>query len=221
MKEDKKKKGWKAFVDRHYGEELAPNKWRKPLKIAGDLGAATIGTIGGTLPKNLGLFLGIGLIITGRLANDKTGLLSIAGSSMLGYSVAMAKENSQAEQTVDGVTSSTVTEGIKAKFSRLKENWLHATYLNKVLGEKAPSEETTEESDQSVGAVDLSELNQIDRKVEESSVNAEIRRAINQEKEPLLVAFEDEFEEKENEPIELHLLKNSDDEFDHFAMATM
>lgn len=239
MKKDKKKnekiEGLKAFINKHYiltkeDKGFEPSAIREPLKVATDIGAVGVGTVGGLLPNKVGLFLGLGLLITGRLMKDKTGLLGIVGSSMIGYSVAMAKESSESEETISGLTLGAVKEDVKAKFSRLKENWLHATYLNKIMGDKDQGEESTENTDESIGSIgasDLSALDEIERVVEESVVNTAIKSIQEQEDEdqPLFVDFKDDFESdfetEENQPIEMEQINGFDDEFDHYTMATM
>lgn len=226
MKKDKKKKGekgLKAFIDKHYGEDLKPNKIRMPLKIGADVLSAGTGTaIAAGIGKG-SFFLGAGLVVIGRLVNDKTGLLAILGSSIVGYSVAMGKENSDnGEEDLSGVTLGSVQEGIKARFSRLKENWLHATYLNKVVGESDTEDQENESSDESVGAIDLSTLDQFEKMVEESAVKSEAKRIQNEDQKTLLEEFNDHSLEDQTKLYESDSEVFSEEgNFDPLSMATI
>ncbi len=107
---------------------------------------------------------------------------------MVGYAVASA---GQSTETVDGLA------GAKEQLKALKNNWMRATHLDKVMGTdeaeadeaaaepaasapEQPAEQPAEQTAETVGAIgnasDLSELNVIESKVEESAINQETKK---------------------------------------------
>lgn len=119
--------------------------------------------------------LGLLLIGTGHYFGDKTGLLRITGAACIGYGIAKAKENraSASAAVVEGITLGSIATGAKERLIDLKDNWLKATFLDKLIGPKTDA--TTQ--DAPVGAIDLTELDAFETLNKEAAVKYELKKA--------------------------------------------
>ncbi len=191
----KKKKNKKKNIIKKYNDARA----KKNLKVTGmktgvDLVAGVgVGTLAGSALGSLSPFIGILLMGIGHFAGDESGVIRLTGASMAAYGLASAVENRNIAQatTVNGISLGSVTEGTKTRLLKLKENWKHAFYLDKIGGKK-----TDVSAEKAFGAIDMEALDNLEAMVKRSAVQYEADR-ITQEDNSLLelnnpTVFEDE-----------------------------
>lgn len=142
--------------------------------------AAVAGGGAGALLGIWSPLLGLLLLGTGHYLGDRTGLLRITGAACIGYGIAKAKENRAAvtAATVEGITLGSLATGAKERLIDLKDNWLQATFLDKLVGKKTevPVDETA------VGAIDLTELDAFENLNKEAAVKYELKKAQEEER---------------------------------------
>lgn len=144
--------------------------------VTAAVGGCGVGALLGVWSPLLGLLL----LGTGHYFGDKTGLLRITGAACIGYGIAKAKENraSASAATVEGITLGSLATGAKERLIDLKDNWLQATFLDKLISKKS---ETPGVEETPVGAIDLSELDVFENLNKESAVKYEIKKAQKEE----------------------------------------
>lgn len=130
----------------------------KLIRSGVDVGGALAGgLLGAAIGKNAAL-LGLGVLVTGSFVMDKTGLCKTVGSGMLIYGVSKFLQESGAT-SVQGLS---VTEGVKARLSKYKDELMSAFYLDKIFKKKSSgtsgSAARAIEDDDSVDGLDLSAL---------------------------------------------------------------
>ncbi len=177
-KDKKEKKNGKKNVLRRYNEADAKGGVKiTAMKTGVDLLLGVgVGTGLGAVSGIFSPLLGFILIGVGHYFGDKSGVLRMAGASAFTYGVARAIENraSASAASVEGISFGAVTEGVKGRLVNLKDNWMHALYIDKLIGAYSTTTEKPEET--SMGAIDVSVLdvfNDINRK---SAINREMRR---------------------------------------------
>lgn len=190
MEKDKKKKK-KNMLTRYNDAEAKGSVKFTAIKTGVDVVAGSV--VGGGLGALFGIWspiLGLILIGAGHALGDKSGVLRVAGAATMAYGIAKAVENRSAttEASVNGVSLGSLADGAKGRLINFKDNWLKATFLDKLVSKK---EESTEEGDPTIGAIDLSELDIIDSMVEDSAINFEMQNIANED------SFEDEDEDEE------------------------
>ncbi|MBI3133639.1 MAG: hypothetical protein HYZ14_03090 [Bacteroidetes bacterium] len=171
-------KGKKMYE--RYVEDSKGKVGHSAIKMVVEGASATVAGAGaGALFGVWSPLLGLLLIGTGHYFGDKTGLLRITGAACIGYGIAKAKENraSASAAVVEGITLGAIATGAKERLIDLKDNWLKATFLDKLIGPKtdAPAE------DAPVGAIDLTELDAFETLNKEAAVKYELKKAQQEE----------------------------------------
>lgn len=234
MKRNKKKKGnlLKRYNDA--GVRTSNNKINGKvvaLKSGVDLGVSTLGAGLGALGGIFSPIAGVALILAGHFLNDKSGILRMAGAATMAYGIAKAADNRMASQnqSVNGISLGSVTEGAKNRLINFKDNWLQAFYIDKLTGSK---KESLPAEDQTIGAIDLSSLDVFEEMNKESAINFELSQRGEQvsfeeedefeeemEMEDAEDFFEEEFEDQESEDLEgLSYAIMDEDEIDFSIM---
>ena len=234
MKRNKKKKGnlLKRYNDA--GVRTSNNKINGKvlaLKSGVDLGVSTLGAGLGALGGIFSPIAGVALILAGHFLNDKSGILRMAGAATMAYGIAKAADNRMASQnqSVNGISLGSVTEGAKNRLINFKDNWLQAFYIDKLTGSK---KESLPAEDQTIGAIDLSSLDVFEEMNKESAINFELSQRGEQESfeeeeefeeememEDAEDFFEEEFEDQESEGLEgLSYAIMDEDEIDFSIM---
>lgn len=153
---------------------------KRVVQTAKHTGIGLVGVAGGTgAAAGLGKFspiLGLILLGAGYFLGGKWQVLSVAGAATLGYGIAKSQDNRN-EQTV------------KDRLVTFKNDWLHAFFIDKLTKKSDTSDET-------IGAIDLSELDDLERKIEESAIKYQMRQMENE-------ALADSFEAEEIESNDL------------------
>jgi len=194
MKKEKKNK--KNLLQRYNDADAKKNVKYTAMKSGVDL------VVGSSAGAGLGALLGIWsplagflMIGAGHYFGDKSGVLRVAGAATIAYGIAKAAENRAAteEASVNGISLGSLAEGAKGRLINFKDNWLKAFYLDKLTGKK--KEETIEDSDVTVGAIDLSDLDMFEDMTKETAVKFELQRLKNEDS--FDVEEEEEFEDEE------------------------
>jgi len=166
-------------------------------KTGVDLLAATAG---GGVGAAFGYWsVAAGFLITGlgHFVGDKTGLIKTFGLSAMVYGAAKGYENSQAaaQNSMNGISIGSVTDGVKTRMIDFKDNLIHAFYLGNLIKDKEPSSGDPTE----IGSVNLDELDIYDdfadQQIEQQALNEERRLEILNDVEP----FEQEIDEEPDE----------------------
>lgn len=164
----KRKKKEKKIIQRYINANAKKNIKVSALKTGVDMvGGVGIGTLLGAVFGVWSPIIGLLTMGTGHALGDKTGIIRVAGASMSAYGLATAIENRTKTSTVEGVSLTGTADGIKNRFSKLLDNWKHTLYLDKVMPPK--QKETFAGIIEGLGNLDLSELDILERKIENSS----------------------------------------------------
>lgn len=166
----KRKKKGKKLIQRFNDANAKKNAKVSALKTGVDLvGGVGLGTLLGSVFGVWSPIIGLLAIGTGHALGDQTGIIRIAGASMSAYGLANAIENRNASQasTIEGVSLAGTADGVKNRISKLMDNWKHALYVDKILTSKEKEVITT--AIEGLGNLDVSELDALERIVENSS----------------------------------------------------
>lgn len=143
-------------------------------------------------------WVGGGLILLSNFLDDRTGLLSVFGSSMFSWGIAKAIENRNAseDETVNGLG---FTDGAKRRLIDFKDNFIKAFYIDKLMKSDNSESGSDSESDQSVGAIDLSSLDVFDEMSKESAINFEVRKARQEMESDSMDLLDEDFDEESSD----------------------
>ncbi|GAB5417609.1 MAG: hypothetical protein Crog4KO_25940 [Crocinitomicaceae bacterium] len=120
-------------------------------------GAVAGGGLGALVGGKKAFWGGLGTIILGHLIGDKGRIVQSLGVGAAAYGLASVNPfDSNTQQPVNG-TLGAADQGIKERLTTFKDNLLHATFLDKLIGEKSKNEDPNSE-DASIGSIDVSEL---------------------------------------------------------------
>lgn len=171
-KNKSKKKG--NLIERYNKTETKKKVVPSMMKMGVDFAGVAAGAFGGSVFGILSPFIGILTMGIGHFAGDKTGLTRIAGAAMTAYGLATAKENRDAANatTVSGVSLSSMTQAAKERVKKLGDNWLYAFYVDKLVKKK----DSTITDEQTVGAIDLSALDEFEKLAKEAAIKHEVRQ---------------------------------------------
>lgn len=132
----------KGIIQRYIGADGKKNIGVSAMKS----GVETLGAVGGGFAGAVAgvasPFLGFGLILTGHLIGDKTGLLKVAGAGMIGYGIANAMTNRSDARSASVNGLGAVSGNVKQRMVDFKDNLMQAFYLDKVF-KKAGSSSST------------------------------------------------------------------------------
>lgn len=162
-KEEKKlAKKYKAMIAKgNYGNTAV--KTGIDLILGATLGAG-IGATTGRLAIPVGLLL----IAGSHFFEEDTGVVRTTGSAAIAYGIAkaIANQNLAENEAVNGFTLAGETSKAKVRLESFKDELFAAFFINKLLKEK---KQTNSSTDQSVGSIDLSDLDFIERQLEEQA----------------------------------------------------
>ena len=143
-------------------EKKLPIK-KRLIDTAKKTGIGTLGVVGGTgVAAGFGKwspFLGFVMMGAGYFLGGKWNILTIAGAATIGYGVAKSEENRY-------------SAGVGERFTGLKDDWLDSFNFKKLMNK---SEIDTDEIISGIGAIDISQLDDIEEKVKESAIKHQIR----------------------------------------------
>lgn len=190
------KKEKKNVLARYNGLDGKNNLKVTALKTGVGLVGASSGAGLAALIGKFSPILGVVMISAGSYLGDKSGLLAIAGAATLGYGLAKANENRITESTM------------KDRLVTFKNDWLKATYLDKLLKKGESDEEDVE-----IGAIDSSVLDQFQERIKESAVKFQMSQM---ENDVLPNENSDEPGEDEIEEAEFTILPEEEIDFSNF-----
>lgn len=169
---NKKRKMYDRYIEDSKGKIGHSSVKMGVETVAGAVGGCGVGALLGIWSPLLGALL----IGSGHYFGDKTGLMRIVGAACIGYGIAKAKENraSASAATVEGITLGSLAGGAKDRLIDLKDNWLQATFLDKLISKKTDSSTS---DNAAVGSIDLSELDVFENLNKESAVKYEVEKA--------------------------------------------
>lgn len=144
---------------------------RSGVDIAGALASGALASIIG---RNAALF-GLGVLITGNIVKDKSGLCRVIGAGMLSYGVAKVFENISLnkQKSVQGFTLAGAAQGAKERVTQYKDELLSAFYLDRLF-KKNPS--TDGEDSDTVEGLDLASLDFFDENNHQEALEYESSR---------------------------------------------
>lgn len=122
---------------------------------------ATVGAGLGAVSGKQAKWVGLGMIGLGHYFGDQSGMLRVAGASAIAYGIAKHFENEELAGTVQGITLAGETEKAKTRLTQFKDEVMGSYYLDKIF--KKADSATSTDSDQAVGAIDLSSLDFFDQ----------------------------------------------------------
>ena len=196
-KKSKDKKGKNNLLKKYNSKQAKKSGKFTALKTGVDvLGSAAVAP---AIGAGLGIFApvaGLVMLVLGHYLGDKSGILRLTGAATIGYGIAKAKENRM-------MTNQNFIDGAKTRFINLKDDWMQATYLDKLIKNEPPEENTIE----GIGAIDLSELDAFDKFNEQSAVNFETQRVMDEDETFL---EDEEFQEDELEGVEYEVIEEID-----------
>lgn len=166
----KRKKKNKKILERFNEAKAKKNAKVTALKTGVDLvGGIGLGTALGSVFGVWSPIIGLLVIGTGHILGDQSGIMRVAGASMSAYGLATVIENRTASKTstVEGLSLSGTADGVKNRIAKLMNNWKHALYVDKFLSPK--DKETISTAIDGLGNLDISELDALERLVENSS----------------------------------------------------
>lgn len=179
MSKKKDKNGKKNLLQKYNGAGA-----KKDVKITGMKTGVDL-VVGSGVGTGLGALLGLwspvaGLIMigAGHYFGDKSGVLRVAGAATIAYGIAKAVENRAAseESAVNGITMSGVADGAKRRLIDFKNNWLKATYADKLFSKKSEESEQEEDGETTVGAIDLRALDVFEDMTKQSAIQHELKQ---------------------------------------------
>ncbi len=163
------------------------------LGVVGGTGvAAGLGSLGSIAAPLAGIImLGAGCFLGGKWK-----ILKLAGAATVGYGIAKAQSN-----RIEGT--------IKDHFITFKDNWLNAFYIDKLINK---GEVETETEEPTIGAIDLSELDDFDERLKESAIKFQMSQM--EESKEANSAFE--FENDDDEELTFTMMDEDDFDFNDF-----
>jgi hypothetical protein len=185
----------KNVLARYNGASAKKNMKVTALKTGVGVLSASSGAGMAALIGNFSPIAGLVLIGLGNFLGDKSGLLSIAGAATIGYGLAKAGENRTSENTV------------KDRMVNFKNDWLKATYLDKVFNKGETKEDGVE-----IGSVDSSVLDQFQQRIKESAVKFQMSQMADS---PSSDDFDTD-DEEEIEEAEFTILPDGEVDFSDF-----
>lgn len=199
-KKDKKNGGkGKNVLERYNNAKAEKNVGVTAMKSGVDmLIGTTAGGIIGAFAGRYSPIAGIILFGVGHYFGEKSGILRVAGAAATAYGVAKAIENwkSGEDDSVDGFTLAGAAKGAKERLIDFKDNWLKAFYLDKLISKKEESTDS-DESEATIGAIDLSALDVFEDMNKQSAVQFELQRIKKEDENSLEEPLDDEFEEED------------------------
>ncbi len=150
-------------------------------------GVDVLGTaaVGPAIGAGLGIFApvaGLIMIAAGHFLGDQSGLLRLTGAATIGYGIAKARSNRMR-------TGQNFVDSAKDRYIELKDDWMNATYLDKLIKSDNQSETPVE----GIGAIDLSELDHFERLNQQAAIDFETERVLEEDNDDL-EGMESDFE---------------------------
>ncbi|MBL1281245.1 MAG: hypothetical protein COA33_013285 [Fluviicola sp.] len=177
MKKRKSNSKNKGFLQKYKGAKTKGNIANTGLKTVVDLvvGAA----VGAGISASSGraaLPIGILLIAGSHYFDEDTGILRIAGAATIAYGIAKAVENKNIADanSVEGITLAGETSKAKTRLSNFKDEILTAFYLDKVFKKKEDSEDLVIDTNEGIGAIDLSSLDVFEQNNNNEAIQFEL-----------------------------------------------
>ncbi|NOQ75637.1 MAG: hypothetical protein GQ574_26755 [Crocinitomix sp.] len=127
------------------------------------------GTLVSSAMGKWSLALGAALVIGGNyVQKDISEYLRLAGVAAIAWGVAKVTENEQVEEdaTISGVGFVAMKEGAKNRLINFKNNWVKALRIDKLT-----KSNSSQESESSIGSIDLSALDTLEDSVKRSAVD--------------------------------------------------
>jgi len=159
----------KSLLQKYKGVKTKGNISNSGLKTIVDLIiGTTLGAGVGAATGRAALPVGLLLIGSSHYMEEETGVLRVAGSAAIAYSIGKVIQNKEIASTVSGITLSGETSKAKTRLSQFKDEVLHAFYLDKVLKSKSSGESSE------VGSIDLTPLDVFEQQNHEQALNYEM-----------------------------------------------
>lgn len=156
----------KSLLQKYKGVKTKGNISNSGLKTIVDLiVGTTLGAGVGAATGRAALPVGLLLIGSSHYMEEETGVLRVAGSAAIAYSIGKVIQNKEIASTVSGISLAGETTKAKTRLSQFKDEVLHAFYLDKVLKSKSSSE---------VGSIDLTPLDVFEQQNHEQALNYEM-----------------------------------------------
>lgn len=131
----------KRYIDADGKKNIGVSVMKTSVETVGAVGGGFAGALSGVASP----FLGFGLILTGHLIGDKTGLLKVAGAGMIGYGIANAMTNRSDAKSASVNGLGAVSGNVKQRMIDFKDNLMHAFYLDKVFKKDAGATSTSDD----------------------------------------------------------------------------
>ncbi|PHR43391.1 MAG: hypothetical protein COA32_16225 [Fluviicola sp.] len=166
----------KSLLQKYKGVKTKGNISNSGLKTIVDLIiGTTLGAGVGATTGRAALPVGLLLIGSSHYMEEETGVLRVAGSAAIAYSIGKVIQNKEIASTVNGITLAGETTKAKTRLSQFKDEVLHAFYLDKVLKSKSSGESSEVSNGASeVGSIDLTPLDIFEQQVQEQALNYEM-----------------------------------------------
>lgn len=159
----------KSLLQKYKGVKTKGNISNSGLKTIVDLiVGTTLGAGVGAATGRAALPVGLLLIGSSHYMEEETGVLRVAGSAAIAYSIGKVIQNKEIASTVSGITLAGETTKAKTRLSQFKDEVLHAFYLDKVLKSKSSGESSE------VGSIDLTPLDVFEQQNHEQALNYEM-----------------------------------------------
>lgn len=132
----------------------------KLIKTGVEVGSAVVG---GALAAAIGKhspWLGLGVILSGNLLGDKTGISSTIGTGMFVHGVAKFLENLEKSKSVEGFSLAGEAGSMKARLVEFKDGLLASFYLDKLIAKK--SVDGIEQDGEEIGSLEAIDLSALD-----------------------------------------------------------
>ncbi|GAB5419161.1 MAG: hypothetical protein Crog4KO_06690 [Crocinitomicaceae bacterium] len=201
----KSKQKANGLVQKYVGTETKKKFLPSIAKTGIELVAAAAGGGLGAAFGYWSVAAGFAATLGGHLLGDKTGLIKTVGLSAMVYGIAKGIENSKAdsENSMNGVSLGSVTDGVKSRMVDFKDNLVHAFYLGKLIGEKQEEPTKSEE----IGSLNLDTLDVFDdfadQQIEQQAINDERQLEMLDDIQPAAEELDEEPEEEYTEFEEL------------------